>query len=145
MSWQFADWKLSVHKRERQQYHSHASAEAKRFHSCLILVLYALRRGSTTSPLMCPIFDGVSAAREESIFSKSGQHDDWSLFASRDQPREWLYVARRPRPRRHLATRKRPSHGGCRLDFLGGGQSQGGDVDEEDCKKNPLASGLPRT
>ena len=71
-----------------------------------------------------PIFDGMSAAREEFIFRKWGhwQHDDWPLFASWDQQWQWLYAARRPWPRRHSATRKRPSHGGRCIDYVGGGQ-----------------------
>ena len=50
----------------------------------------ALGRGSTTRPWVRPIFDGMSAAREESIFRKWEQHDDWPLFASRDQQIEFI-------------------------------------------------------
>ena len=65
----------------------------------------------------------MSTAREEFIFQKWGhwQHDDWPLFASWDQPWQWLCTALRPWPRRHLATRK-SSHGGRRIDYVGGGQ-----------------------
>ena len=64
-----------------------------------------------------PIFDCMSADREELIFRKweHWQHNDWPLFASWDQPWQGLCAARRPWPRRHLATRKRPGHGGRAL------------------------------
>ena len=51
--------------------------------------------------------------------------DDWPLFASLDQPWQWLCVARQPW---HVASPKRPSHGGRRLDFMGGGQKVKGAV-----------------
>ena len=87
--------------------------------SLLLFCLCALGRGSITRPWVRPIFYGMSAAREESIFRKSGQHYDWPLFASWDKPWQWLCVARQPW---HVASPKRPSHGGRRLDFMGGGQ-----------------------
>ena len=93
--------------------------------SLLLFCLCALGRGSITRPWVRPIFYGMSAAREESIFRKSGQHYDWPLFASWDKPWQWLCVARQPW---HVASPKRPSHGGRRLDFMGGGQKVKGAV-----------------
>ena len=87
--------------------------------SLLLFCLSALRRGSTARTWVCPIFDGTSAAREESIFRNVPRRHvpSWPWAACDAQPLPRLIPAREQWP--IVVLSPRPSHGGRSLDFVG--------------------------